>query len=202
MKRRRKRKVKTRTRWPPGKPLPTFPTAAAEERFWLSHDFDDAVDAGGEEAVSAPLYARPSPEIAAEAATAARSLAPLLRKRKGTPQHVTVVAKGDHDTRVTVPRAAFELFVRVLGEMANGNAVSIVAVHAELTTQQAADLLNVSRPFMAKLLEDRKIPCRMVGTRRRVGFEDLVRYKQKDKSDRQKTLDELTAEAQRLGLEY
>src|SRR6266568_156826 len=200
--RRRKRKVKTRTRWPPGKPLPKFPTAAAEERFWLSHDFDDAVDAGGEEAVSAPLYARPSPEIAAEAATAARSLAPLLRKRKGTPQHVTVVAKGDHDTRVTVPRAAFELFVRVLGEMANGNAVSIVAVHAELTTQQAADLLHVSRPFMAKLLEDGKIPCRMVGTRRRVRFEDLVRYKQKGEADRQKVYDDLAAEAQRLGLEY
>jgi excisionase family DNA binding protein len=202
MKRRRKRKVKTRTRWPPGKALPKFPTAAAEERFWLSHDFDDAVDAGGEEAVSAPRYARPSPEIAAEAATAARSLAPLLRKRKGTPQHVTVVAKGDHDTRVTVPRAAFELFVRVLGEMANGNAVSIVAVHAELTTQQAADLLNVSRPFMAKLLEDGKMPCRMVGTRRRVRFEDLVRYKQKGEADRQKVYDALAAEAQRLGLEY
>jgi excisionase family DNA binding protein len=202
MKRRRKRKVKTRTRWPPGKPLPKFPTAAAEERFWLSHDFDDAMEAGGEEAVNASLHPRPSPDIAAEAATAARSLAPLLRKRKGTPQHVTVVAKGDHDTRVTVPRAAFELFVRVLGEMANGNAVSIVAVHAELTTQQAADLLNVSRPFMAKLLEDRKIPCRMVGTRRRVRFEDLVRYKQKGEADRQKVYDDLAAEAQRLGLEY
>src|SRR6266536_2592624 len=99
MKRRRKRKVKTRTRWPPGKPLPKFPTAAAEERFWLSHDFDDAVDAGGEEAVYAPPHTRPSADIAAEAAKAARSLAPLLRKRKGAP-HVTVVARGDHDTRV------------------------------------------------------------------------------------------------------
>jgi excisionase family DNA binding protein len=115
---------------------------------------------------------------------------------------VTVVAKGDHDTRVTVPRAAFELFVRVLGEMANGNAVSIVAVHADLTTQQAADLLNVSRPFMAKLLEDGKVPCRIVGTRRRIRFEDLVSYKQKDGDERQKVLDDLTAEAQRLGLEY
>ena len=87
--------MKTRTRWPPGKPLPKFATATGEERFWLSHDFDDAMDAGGEEAVSAPLHVRPSPEIAAEAAEAARSLAPLLRKRKGAPQHVTVVAKGD-----------------------------------------------------------------------------------------------------------
>ena len=103
-------------------------------------------------------YTRPSPDMAAEAAEAARSLAPFLRKRKGAPQHVTVVAKGDHDTRVTVPRAAFELFVRILGEMANGNAVAIVPVHAELTTQQAADLLNVSRPFMVKLLEEQRDP--------------------------------------------
>jgi excisionase family DNA binding protein len=147
-------------------------------------------------------YTRPSPDMAAEAAEAARSLAPFLRKRKGAPQHVTVVAKGDHDTRVTVPRAAFELFVRILGEMANGNAVTIVPVHAELTTQQAADLLNVSRPYMVKLLEEEKIPCRMVGTRRRVRFEDLVRYKQQDEAERQTVVDELTAEAQRLGLDY
>ncbi len=147
-------------------------------------------------------YTRPSPDMVAEAAEAARSLAPFLRKRKGAPQHVTVVAKGDQDTRVIVPRAAFELFVRILGEMANGNGVTIVPVHAELTTQQAADLLNVSRPYMVKLLEDGKIPCRMVGTRRRVRFEDLVRYKQQDETERQTVVDELTAEAQRLGLDY
>jgi excisionase family DNA binding protein len=147
-------------------------------------------------------YTRPSPDMAAEAAEAARSLAPFLRKKKGASQHVTVVAQGDHDTSVTVPRAAFELFVRILGEMANGNAVTIVPVHAELTTQQAADLLNVSRPYMVKLLEEGKIPCRMVGTRRRVRFEDLVRYKQQDEAERQTVVDELTAEAQRLGLVY
>ena len=60
----------------------------------------------------------------------------------------------------------------------------------------------MSRPFMVKLLEQQKIPCRMVGTRRRVRFEDLVRYKQQDEAERQNVLDELTAEAQRLGLDY
>ena len=165
-------------------------------------------------------YTRPSPDMAAEAAEAARSLAPFLRKRKGAPQHLTVVAKGDQDTRVTVPRAAFELFVRILGEMARGR--DLPPEHAEerraariefehifashrlrlAGPQQAADLLNVSRPFMVKLLEEQKIPCRMVGTRRRVRFEDLVRYKQQDEAERQNVLDELTAEAQRLGLDY
>ena len=147
-------------------------------------------------------YTRPSPVAAAEAAEAARSLAPLLRRRRGGSQQVTLTADGDREARVVVPRAAFELFVRILGEMANGNAVTIVPVHAELTTQQAAELLNVSRPYMVKLLEDGKIPFRMVGTRRRVRFEDLVRYKQQDEVEREKILDELTAEAQRLGFDY
>ncbi len=146
-------------------------------------------------------YARPTPDAAAEAGEAARSLAPLLRKRNGPPR-LTVVASGDQEARVTVPRAAFELFVRILGEMANGNAVTIVPVHAELTTQQAAELLNVSRPHLVKLLEEGQIPFRMVGTRRRVRFEDLVRFRQRDDTDRQKAMDELTAEAQRLGLDY
>jgi excisionase family DNA binding protein len=145
--------------------------------------------------------ARPSPDIAAEAGEAARSLAPLLRKRKGG-QHITLVAEGDLPARVVVPRAALELFVRILGEMASGNAVTIVPVHAELTTQQAAELLNVSRPFMVKLLEEGRLPFRLVGTRRRVRFEDLARFRQRDDEERSKVMDELTAEAQRLGLEY
>lgn len=147
-------------------------------------------------------YTRPSSDAAAEAAEAARSLAPLLRRKKGSSQQVTVVADGGREARVVVPRAAFELFVRILGEMANGNAVTIVPVHAELTTQQAAELLNVSRPYMVKLLEEGKLPFRTVGTRRRVRFEDLVHYKQQDDADREKVVEELTAEAQRLGLEY
>ena len=113
-----------------------------------------------------------------------------------------VVADGGREARVSVPQEAFELFVRLLGEMAKGNAVTIVPVHAELTTQQTAELLNVSRPHLVKLLEDGRIPFRMVGTRRRVRFEDLVRFKQQDDPDREKVLDELTAEAQRLGLDY
>ena len=145
--------------------------------------------------------ARPSPDLAAEAGEAARSLAPLLKRRRGG-QHITLVADGDLPARVVVPRASLELFVRILGEMAGGNAVTIVPVHAELTTQQAAELLNVSRPFMVKLLEDGHVPFRLVGTRRRVRFEDLARFRQRGDEERKKVMDELTAEAQRLGLDY
>jgi len=103
---------------------------------------------------------------------------------------------------VTVPREAFELFLEVLGQMANGNAVTIVPVHAELTTQQAAELLNVSRPFLVSLLEEKKIPCRLVGTHRRILVADLLAYKQKDALERKAVLDELTAEAEKHGLGY
>ena len=75
-------------------------------------------------------------------------------------------------------------------------------VHTELTTQQAADLLNVSRPFLVKLIEEQKIPYRRVGNRRRVMPSNLLTYKRIDDAERETTADHLTAEAQRLGLDH
>jgi excisionase family DNA binding protein len=106
------------------------------------------------------------------------------------------------EVAVTVPREAFDLFLEVLGQMANGNAVTIVPIHAELTTQQAADLLNVSRPFLVGLLDDNKIPFRLVGTHRRILVADLLAYKNKDETQRKTVVDELTAEAEKHGLGY
>ena len=99
-----------------------------------------------------------------------------------------------------LPAAAVGLLVRILEEMARGNAVTLIPVHAELTTQEAADMLNLSRPSLIQLLDEGKIEYRKVGTHRRVRFEGLMKYKRRADADRRRALEELAAYDQELGL--
>lgn len=149
---------------------------------------------------TAPAMTQPTPQVAEEARAAIRGLAGV-RRRQPNPT-ITIQPDGGTGTTVTIPGAAFDLLLEILGQMANGNAVTIVPVHAELTTQQAADVLNVSRPFLIQLLESGAIPYRKVGTHRRVLFADLMAYKEKDDARRRGVMDELASEAQRHGLGY
>ncbi len=149
--------------------------------------------------MTAGIINLPTPAASEQAESALRVLSEIRGKKR------TLVFRSDHadnDTSVSMPPAAFELLLEILGQMANGNAVTIVPVNAELTTQQAADILNVSRPFLVKLLDEGKLPCRKVGTHRRVRVADIVAYKRADDEYRQKVLGELTAEAEKLGLGY
>ena len=108
----------------------------------------------------------------------------------------------DGKQRIDVPVAALRMLVDILAQMAQGNAVSLVPIHAELTTQQAADFLNVSRPHVVRMLEDGKIAFRKVGTHRRVLFRDLMEYRQRSMAESRQAADELSRQAQELGLGY
>src|SRR5260370_28841014 len=99
-----------------------------------------------------------------------------------------------------LPASALRLLVRILEEMARGNAVTLIPVHAELTTQEAADMLNISRPSLIQLLDEGKIEYRKVGTHRRIRFEGLIAYKRTADSDRRAALAELAAYDQELGI--
>ena len=99
-----------------------------------------------------------------------------------------------------MPAEALRLLVDLLNELSQGNAVTIAPFHQEITTQQAANLLNVSRPYLVKLLDDDQIPSRKVGSRRRVLLKDVLAYKQRDDDQRLDVLARLAREAEELGI--
>jgi excisionase family DNA binding protein len=140
---------------------------------------------------------------ATQAADAAEQLAAFLRSHSTPTTRVQLVSDTpEATTTIVVPSVAFGFFVDVLTELANGNAVIVAPVHAELTTQQAADFLNVSRPFLLKLLDERAIPYRRVGNRRKLLLTDVLAYRARNETLRREIADELTRESQSLGLEY
>jgi excisionase family DNA binding protein len=122
------------------------------------------------------------------------------RLKKGVPMQLRILDDDSAQATVQLPTPAAALLLRVLEEMARGNAVTIIPVHAELTTQEAADMLNISRPSLIQLLEESKIEYRRVGTHRRVRFEALMQYKRRADEARRAALNELAAYDQELGI--
>jgi excisionase family DNA binding protein len=110
--------------------------------------------------------------------------------------------KDENGEQIVLPASALELLKNILVQMAQGNALTLMPIHAELTTQQAADILNVSRPYLVKLLEAGDIPFIKKGTHRRVLFKDIQAYKTQIDNKRLEALDELTAQAQELDMGY
>ena len=132
------------------------------------------------------------------ATESASRLAPYMKNRR---QSVRVQIESAEES-IAIPMSAFRLLASIIAEMAKGNAVTLMPIHAELTTQQAADLLNVSRPHLVRLIEDGTIPAHKVGTHRRVLYKDLMQYKRANREARLKALEELSAQAQELNMGY
>lgn len=103
---------------------------------------------------------------------------------------------------VELPASAVKLLFSILHEMAAGNSLTLIPSHAHLTSQEGADMLNVSRPYFVKLLEEGKIPFEKVGTRRRVLASDVKAFMNKSLDEREKALQELIDQAQELNMGY
>jgi len=113
-----------------------------------------------------------------------------------------IVIDGEPGETLVVPRPVFDILRQVAEVMASGRAISVVPIGMMLSTQQAAELVGVSRPFLISVIEKGELPFVMVGTHRRVRIEDLLAYKQQRETTRDAALRRLSEQAERLKLEY
>jgi excisionase family DNA binding protein len=153
---------------------------------------------GGESSMAGAAFAAdltyrlPTPEEINNAAEAATALA-LAKERDGK-----LIIAGADGRELRLAPSISDLLVDLLGHVARGDMVTLMPIGAMLTTQQAADILNVSRPFLSGLLKSGEIPFIPVGSHRRVMFTDLMAYKARRDATRHAALDELA----RLGQEF
>jgi excisionase family DNA binding protein len=115
---------------------------------------------------------------------------------------ITVTTDTGERPTVQVPPAALKLIGQLLGAMSEGRAVLLVPAQQELTTVEAANFLNVSRPFVIKEIESGRLPHRKVGSHRRIAFDDLMAYAQKMREQQAGALERMADNARELGLEY
>jgi excisionase family DNA binding protein len=144
----------------------------------------------------------PTDQEARLARASRKTLAALVAQDGEAPLHFH--ANADHQAQLTLTLPAARLLLDILEEMGKGNGVTITPVEKQLSSQQAADFLRVSRPYLIEeLLEKGKIPYRKVGNRRRIRYEDLLRYQEQEEREiarREQVMRELMAETERLGL--
>lgn len=129
---------------------------------------------------------------------ALRRLGEALRARKA--RKTTARLVGPDGKATSLPHSLFSVLVAAVDQLNRGNGITILPVTAELTTQQAADVLNVSRPFVVKLLERGKIRFHKTGTHRRIYLRDLLAFKEHRETAARRTLARSAREAQALGL--
>jgi len=145
---------------------------------------------------------RQRPPTPQEAAIARISEQTLSRYAKAHVPLKLRLSDAEQAEPIELPASAVALLMDILEAMAAGCGVTIIPENAELTTVQAAGVLNVSRPFLIKLLEEGTIPYRKVGKHRRIRMEDVMAYKAAIDQERENVLDQLAAEAQEQDMGY
>ena len=148
------------------------------------------------------LAHRQPPPSAQEAELARISGQHLARFAEKSHSLLLRVMDNDQEQPIELPAGAVAMLADILESMAAGRSVTIIPENAELTTVQAAEVLNVSRPFLIKLLDEGAIAYRKVGTHRRIRMEDVLVYKRWIDEEREAVLDQLVAEAQEQDMGY
>lgn len=137
-----------------------------------------------------------SPEEARRALTSLRDVPERIRSLR------IDIDAGDGETSIDLPPSTLSLVVDVLMILADGTQPLILARDTELTTQKAADILNVSRPYLVALLEEGAIPFHMVGSHRRLLTKDVLTYKEARRKKSEQAMAELAKESQEWGLDH
>lgn len=137
-----------------------------------------------------------------EAEQAKQSSRTLSKYATADRVHLSLLGHNGESDDLVLPGHVLQILLDVLSEMSQGNAISLIHYHQELSTQEATNLLNVSRPFLVKLLEQGDIPFRKVGAHRRVLLQDILDYKETIDQQRNKVLDELAQLSQDEGMGY
>lgn len=139
--------------------------------------------------------------LTGDEAILARQSASRIRRIEGQimTAALLVVERDGEEQLIPIPASIFHMLGSILENLGEGRAVTLTLIDREISTQKAADLLNVSRPYLIGLLEAGKIPFRKVGTHRRMRLIDVLDYKTRIRADAERAYSELVAEAQELG---
>jgi excisionase family DNA binding protein len=138
-------------------------------------------------------------EIAKSSILKLRETSERIKDNKSGFVKIKILENGEF---LQIPRKALTLLFEILSNMAQGKSITLIPSDTEVSTQQAADMLKVSRPHLVKLLEEGAIPFKKVGTHRRIELKDLITYERKFKENRNEKLDFLAKQAQELNLGY
>lgn len=131
-----------------------------------------------------------------------KRLGAAVSGRRGKHVRLQIASEKGAGRAVELPMSAVRLLMKALAELEKGHAVTVVPVHAQLTTQRAADLLGVSRPFLIKEIEAGKLRCDKVGTHRRIAYENFLAYRARMRQTQNDAMDALVEQAQELGMGY
>lgn len=143
----------------------------------------------------------PSTEEATLAKLSSQELSAVLETRAEI-QKVTMTDRQGVVHNMNIPVSALRLLIDVLTELGDGNSVKLIPIGSEMTTQEAADMLNVSRPTLIRMLDNAEIPYHRTGNRRKLRYTDVMTYRERTRAARISALDELSALDQELGLGY